>query len=187
MKTALYLSGTAILAAAAVILAHAAPVAAEGAANAMVQPDGSIVMTKENYARDWSVLGVFAHLDDAGVKQFNVVYTQPETVIAYQQTGEFPEGAVLIKELRDGVTEGDGDDRTSHLGALKGWFAMIKPPRENGPQGPLWGDGWGWAKFNADAPDATITTNYEQDCLGCHMPVKATDWVHIQAYPMLRD
>ena len=153
----------------------------------MVGADGSIVMTTANYQRDWTMLGIFARLDSDGVRQFNVVYTQPETVSAYRATGEFPEGAVFIKELRQGVTNAEGDDKVSSLGMLTGWFAMIKPPKTGGPEGPLWGDGWGWAKFDVDAPSATITKNYQTDCIGCHMPVKNTDFIHIEGYPLLRN
>jgi cytochrome P460 len=191
MKTVHSLAGAAgvaitIVAAGAVLMPEA-PVAAEGAASAMVQPDGTIVMTTQNYQRDWTMLGIFGHLDDNGVKQFNVVYTQPETATAYRETGEFPAGAVIIKELRQGVTAGEGDDKVSSLGVLNGWFTMIKPPKTNAPQGPLWGDGWGWAKFNVDAPNATITKDYKTECIGCHSPVKNTDFIHVEGYPQVRN
>jgi len=187
MKSFSYLTATVAVAALTIATTIEAPVADEGAASAMVSPDGSIVMTTQNYQQDWTMMGIFARLDENGVKQFNVVYTQPETVTAYRQTGEFPEGAVMIKELRQGVTEAEGDDKVSSLGALKGWFAMIKPPKANAPQGPLWGDGWGWAKFDADAPDATTTRNYQTECVGCHTPVKNTEFIHIEGYPLLRN
>ncbi|MEJ8571175.1 cytochrome P460 family protein [Microbaculum marinum] len=183
MKALHYLAG---LAAVIGAVSVDAPAADEGAASAMVKPDGTIVMTTQNYQRDWTMLGTFIHLGGSGAKQINVIYTQPETVTAYRESGEFPEGTVIIKELRDGVTTGEGDDMVSSLGELKGWFAMIKPPETNPPQGPLWGDGWGWAKFNADAPEATITTNYQTDCIGCHIPVQDTDFIHVEGYPLLR-
>lgn len=170
---------------AALLVAHAA-FAEEGAAAAMVKKDGTIVMTTQDYQRDWAVLGTWAHLDQDGVKQFNVVYTQPETITTYRATGKFPEGTVLIKELRQGVTSKDGDDKVSSLGALTGWFVLIKPSQANPPQGPLWGDGWGWAKFDANAPDATVTKNYRTECIACHAPVKSTDWVHVEGYPAIR-
>lgn len=185
------MKGYILLAAAAVAGAVAATVEAsvadEGAAAAMVDPDGTIVMTTQNYQRDWTMLGTFIHLDDNGAKQINVVYTQPETVTAYRETGKFPEGAVIIKELRQGITTAEGDTKVSSLGALNGWFTLIKPPTANAPQGPLWGDGWGWAKFDANAPDATTTTNYRTECIGCHTPVKNTDFLHVEGYPLLRD
>lgn len=163
-----------------------APVADEQTAAAMVGPDGSIVMTVADYQRDWTVLGVFAHLGDDGVRQFNVVYTQPESATAYRATGAFPAGTVIVKELREGTTAKEGDDKVSSLGLLTGWFVLIKPPETGGPEGPLWGEGWGWAKFNVDAPSATITTSYKTDCIGCHEPVRSTDFIHIEGYPLLR-
>lgn len=162
------------------------PQGGEGAAAEMIKPDGAIVMTNQNYQREWTMLGIWAHLKGEGVEQFNVVYTQPETVASYRETGEFPEGSVLIKELRQAVTAGESGEAVSSLGALTGWFVLIKPPRSGGPQGPLWGDGWGWAKFNANTPDATITENYKTDCIQCHLPVESTDWVHVQGYPAIR-
>lgn len=182
MKSRYLLAG---IAASAMIAAAGAPAADDSAAAAMVKPDGTIVMTTQDYQRDWSLLGTFAHLGTDEVAQFNVVYTQPETVTAYRETGVFPEGAVLIKELRKGVTTNDGGGNVSSLGALTGWFVLIKPSKTDPPRGPLWGDGWGWAKFNVDAPDATITKNYRTDCIECHLPVEDTDWVHVDAYPVL--
>jgi len=187
MKAVYSLAGVTVVAAVVVAATVTAPAADQGAASAMIQPDGSIVMTTQDYRRDWTMLGIFARLDDNGVKQFNVVYTQPETAAAYRRTGAFPPGAVIIKEMRQGVTRAEGDDKVSSLGVLDGWFAMIKPPVTGAPQGPLWGDGWGWAKFDVDAPNATITKNYKTDCVGCHTPVKNTDFIHVEGYPQLRD
>ncbi len=189
MRNALYLlAGVFAVSAAAVMMAADHSAADEGGVAAkMVMPDGSIVMTKDDYRRNWATLGVWAHMGDDGVEQFNTVFTQPETVTAYRATGEFPEGAVLIKELREAVTKGEKGKEVSSYGDLKGWFVLIKPSKEGGPEGPLWGDGWGWAKFNADAPDKTITTNYRTDCIQCHMPAKDTDWVFVNGYPMLHD
>lgn len=184
MRASHLLTATAALALA--LTAHAArPAADESTAAAMVGPDGSIRMTSADYQRDWSALGTFAHLGADGVTQFNVVYTEPATVTAYRETGAFPPGAVIIKELRKGVTAEDGDSKVSSFGALTGWFVLIKPPATDPPEGPLWGEGWGWAKFDVGAPDATITRNFRTDCLECHRPVEATDWVHVDAYPVL--
>lgn len=172
--------------AAVVIVSVAGSIASSNvAADSMVKPGGTIVMTSADYQRDWTVLGTWAHVGKEGVAQFNVVYTQPEAVTSYRETGTFPAGAVLIKELRNGVTTGGNGNEVSSLGALTGWFVMIKPSLADTPEGPLWGDGWGWAKFDVDAPDATITKNYKTDCLSCHVPVKGTDWVHVDGYPVL--
>ena len=54
------------------------------------------------------------------------------------------------------------------------------------PGNPLWGDGWGWALYQADAPNKQVATNYKKDCLGCHVPAQSTDWVYVQGYPVLK-
>jgi hypothetical protein len=50
----------------------------------------------------------------------------------------------------------------------------------------LWGDGWGWSWFDAADPSKTTSTNYKFDCLTCHVPAKASDWVYIDGYPALK-
>jgi hypothetical protein len=54
------------------------------------------------------------------------------------------------------------------------------------PGNPLWGDGRGWALFKADSPDEQVATDYEKDCLGCHIPAKSADWIYIQGHPVLK-
>jgi hypothetical protein len=56
------------------------------------------------------------------------------------------------------------------------WFVQIKDTKNRYPKIPLWGDGWGWALFKADAPDKQVATDYKKDCLSCHVPPKSTDW-----------
>jgi hypothetical protein len=92
-------------------------------------------------------------------------YASPGTAEYYRKTGKFPDGAVLVKEIQ--------------------WFVMIKDEKGRYPGNPLWGDGWGWALFKSDAPDKQVATDYKRDCLGCHIPAQATDWIYIQGYPVL--
>ncbi len=63
---------------------------------------------------------------------------------------------------------------------------MIKDTAGRFPDNPLWGEGWGWALFNMDDPPKLTTTNFRTDCLGCHIPAKATDYVFINGYPTLK-
>jgi hypothetical protein len=118
---------------------------------------------------------------------FHDVYTEAETAAAYRQTGEFPDGATLVKELRasksGNYTTGAG---VSHAtGTIKQWFVMIKDRQGRFPDDPLWGEGWGWGLFKADSPDVNSVTSYQTDCLGCHVPAKATDWIYVEGYPTL--
>jgi hypothetical protein len=68
---------------------------------------------------------------------------------------------------------------------IDGWFIMVKDRQNRFPQSALWGEGWGWVLINSDAPDKIVTTNYKNDCLGCHIPARNTDWIYTQAYPSL--
>ena len=124
---------------------------------------------------------------DGEASGFHDVYTEKETVEVYRKTGKFPDGATLVKELRASeaadYTTGKG---VSHAtGGLKQWFVMIKDTQGRFEQNPLWGNGWGWALYRPDDPGTNIATDYKTDCLGCHVPAEATDWVYTQAYPTL--
>lgn len=138
--------------------------------------------------RDWAYLGTWSIADDEGMGAagFHVVYTQPETVAAYRKTGRFPDGAVLVKELFETTS---GDLTTGHVSWARkatGWFVMIKDANGRFPGHPLWGDGWGWALFQADAPDVAVTKDYKAECLSCHVPARDNDWIYIQGYPILQ-
>ena len=65
------------------------------------------------------------------------------------------------------------------------WFVMVKDAKGRFASNPLWGDGWGWALFKADAPAKNVAVSYEADCMGCHVPAAKTDRVFIQGYPTL--
>jgi Cytochrome P460 len=54
------------------------------------------------------------------------------------------------------------------------------------PGNPLWGDGWGWSWFDADKPLKTTSTDYHNDCMGCHVPATPTDFIYVQGYPSLK-
>jgi len=67
----------------------------------------------------------------------------------------------------------------------KVWFVLIKDAKGRFPNNALWGDGWGWALFKSDAPNKQVATDYKKDCLGCHIPAKADDWIYVKGYPPL--
>jgi hypothetical protein len=124
-----------------------------------------------------------------GASGFHDVYTQKGTVAYYRDKGQFPDGAVLVKELRASET---GDYTTGpgvhhSTAGLKQWFVMIKDAEGRFANNPLWGDGWGWALFKPDQTSANLATDYKTDCLGCHVPAKQNDWVYTEAYPILSE
>jgi hypothetical protein len=124
---------------------------------------------------------------DGGASGFHDVYTEASSLIHYQETGQFPDGATLVKELRASVA----GDYSTGMGVhhatsdLKQWFVMIKDTKGRFTDNSLWGDGWGWALYKPDDLTANATASYKKDCLGCHVPAKDTDWIYTEAYPIL--
>lgn len=119
---------------------------------------------------------------------FHDVYADSRAVKTFRKTGKFPDGSTLVKELR---VSRAGDYSTGRqvsyaTAEIKQWFVMVKDEKKRFSGNQLWGDGWGWALFKPDQPGKNIATDYRQDCLGCHLPAKKTDFVYLEAYPSLR-
>jgi hypothetical protein len=151
-----------------------------------VDSDGTIHFPGK--VRDsWVHLGSWgsADLNSADPAQHDV-YTQPETLKAYRKTGKFPDGAVLVKELRKIESAPMTTGQMNRAGDEILWFVMIKDTEGRFPGNDNWGEGWGWALFNAGATEKNASSNFRADCLGCHIPARGTDWVYVQGYPSLR-
>ncbi len=178
------LSGLGLIVAAGLLLTAAS---AEEGFSPYVDGDGNISFplgfrTSMVHLGSWFV-------PDGGASGFHDVYTERESIEAYRETGTFPDGATLVKELRasnsGNYTTGEGVSHSTD--GLKQWFVMIKDSEERFEGNPLWGDGWGWALYKPDDRNRNVATNYQTDCLGCHVPAKASDWVYTEAYPILTE
>ena len=149
----------------------------------LVDKTGNI--RKPNAYRDhYQALGTFTVLDPKA-EEMHFTYASPGTAEYYRRSGKLADGTVLVKEVfgTDHAQMTTGDAHWAS--GTKVWFVMIKDEKGRYPGNPLWGDGWGWALFKSDAPDKQVATDYKKDCLGCHIPAKATDWVYVQGYPVL--
>lgn len=139
------------------------------------------------YRDGWAHLGSWVvPAKEAPGYGFHDVYTQPGTVEAYQKTGEFPDGAVLVKEIRKVTSGGMTTGEVMWAGEPTVWFIMIKDQEGRFAESGSWGDGWGWALFEAADPDVNVSESHQADCIPCHGPARETDWVYIQGYPALR-
>lgn len=140
-----------------------------------------------SYRTTYEYLGSWAIADDkkTGAKQIHMVYASPGTVTSYRQSGRFPDGTVLVKEVYAGATSPMTTGIVSHADKLAGWFVMVRDQNERHAGNKLWGDGWGWSWFDADNPSKTTSTDYTTDCKGCHVPAQATEWVYTNGYPVL--
>jgi hypothetical protein len=122
-----------------------------------------------------------------GASGFHDVYTEKNSVEVFRKTGKFPDGAVLVKELRasksGSYTTGKGVNYATN--DIKQWFVMVKDVKGRFANNPLWGDGWGWALYKPGNKAKNVATDYKTDCLGCHVPAKDKDWIYTEAYPTL--
>lgn len=142
----------------------------------------------QGYRQTWAHLGSWAVAREQGSDVFEMhdVYTPPETIAAYNRTGEFPDGAVLVKEVREARIDRLTTGHAAWSADIKVWFVMVKDQKGRFKDSPHWGDGWGWALFEARDSKRNVSTGYETNCLGCHAPVKDNDWVYVYGYPDLK-
>lgn len=134
----------------------------------------------------YQLLGTYDVLLNPKGEQMHVTYASPGTAQYFRKNGKFADGTVLVKEVFEAdhgpMTTGDAHWASN----TKVWFVMIKDQKNRFPNNPLWGDGWGWALFKADAPDKQVATDYKKDCQGCHIPAQSNDWIYVQGYPVLK-
>jgi len=149
----------------------------------LVDKDGNIRRPAD--VRDtYQALGTFSVVDLNGDTELHYTYASPGTAEYYRKNGKFAEGTVLVKEVF-ATDHGQMTTGEAHWASgTKVWFVMIKD--EKGSGNPLWGYGWRWALFKSDAPDKQVSTDFKKDCRGCHVPAKATEWVYVQGYPVLK-
>jgi hypothetical protein len=160
----------------------------EGVTGANVVDANGNLRVPENYRTRYQPLGSWAIAADSGrsSKEMHEVYASPGAIDAYRESGHFPDGTVLVKEVFGTSTTGMTTGTVSHATRLKGWFVMVRDSRDTRAGNALWGDGWGWSWFDADKPLKTTSTNYKTDCQGCHLPAKSTNWIYVDGYPVLR-
>lgn len=139
-----------------------------------------------NYRTEYEFLGTWSVAGEKGAKEMHIVYASPGTAKSYRDTGKFPDGSVLVKEVFATATTGMTTGLVSHADQLKGWFMMVKDSKNSYPSNKLWGNGWGWSWFDAGDSVKTTSTDFRADCLGCHIPARGTDWIYVPGYPSLK-
>ena len=155
---------------------------------AAVVDDKGDLRVPANYRTSYQMLGSWAVAadDGRGSKEMHVVYASPGSMAAYRKNGHFPDGTVLVKEVFKASTKDMTTGTVSSAGTLAGWFVMVKDNAGRFPGNKLWGEGWGWSWFDAANPARTTSKDFRADCLGCHIPAKATDWIYVFGYPGLK-
>jgi hypothetical protein len=158
-----------------------------GTMAAAIVDDKGNMKVPADYRDVYEALGSWAVAadDGAGSKELHMVYASPGTVEAFRKDGHYPDGTVLIKEVFHTATQRMTTGTVSNAGSLAGWFVMVKDDVGRFPENKLWGDGWGWAWFDATDRQNTTSTDYTADCQSCHEPARASDWIYTRGYPIL--
>jgi len=157
------------------------------ATKSIVDTSGNL-RVPDRYRTSYEFLGSWAVAADPGQgsKELHVVYASPGTVAAYRKDGHFPDGTVLVKEVFQTTSQSMTTGTVSRADGLKGWFVMMKDNENRYSKNKLWGDGWGWSWFDVPDSSKTTSTDYKTNCLGCHIPARASDWVYVDGYPPLK-
>ncbi len=159
-----------------------------GGTTAAVIDDKGNLRVPADYQTAYQMLGSWAVAanDGPGSKELHVVYASPGTIAAYRKDRHFPDGTVLVKEVFNTTTKATTTGTVSSANTLAGWFVMMKDSVGRFPGNKLWGDGWGWAWFDATDPQKSTSTDYTKDCKSCHVPARESDWIYTRGYPPLK-
>jgi cytochrome c len=122
---------------------------------------------------------------DLPVNELHSTYTRSEDLAAFLKDAKFPDGAVLVKEVRSTSNSKLSTGEAAYGADIKVWFVMIKDSKRRFPENELWGDGWGWGLFEGKDRTKQVAVDYKTECRTCHVPAKKQDWVYTQCYPAL--
>tara|TARA_R110001599_G_scaffold8670_1_gene42516 strand:- start:4052 stop:4636 length:585 start_codon:yes stop_codon:yes gene_type:complete len=167
--------------------------AEDGAYENLVDGVGNITLP-DDYRASWAFLGTYfvknapkEEDEQKAQPSFDIhsVYTQAESIAHYRKEGEFPDGAVLIKDVNATKQEKLTTGEVYYADTPKIVFAMVKDRKNRFPDNEAWAEGWGWALFKAGNPVSQTTTWKGEgfnNCFACHVPAKDQDWVFTQGY-----
>ncbi len=126
----------------------------------------------------------------AAFPEFHHVYIEPIAYAAYEKTGVFPEGTVIVKELVT-LKSPEYDDGSRDEASGRGFFAgefggidmMVKDTQRYAAT-----DGWGFFNYGHHKPpyQKTAAALPAENCSGCHTANADEDMVFTGFYPILR-
>ena len=126
----------------------------------------------------------------AGFPEYHNVYVHPEVFRIYRETGDWPEGTIMLKELqlvRPGSYPDGSDDEPSGRGFFPGARNGIDiSVKDSGRFADT--EGWGFFNFGHHAPPyaATAAVQPVDACAGCHID-NATNMVFSKFYTPILD
>ncbi len=140
--------------------------------------------------REWVYVGTPVTPDSlnngkAPFPEFHNVYIDPDAWAQWKETGRFPEGTILMKEL---VSVGE-TQASSGNGFFEGDYIGLEAVIKSSKHFP--NEPGNWAYYSFTQPDhETLAETAEpfptSSCNGCHAENAGDDWVFTQYYPVLR-
>ncbi len=169
----------------------AAPAQAADPQSAMKQPlaaynaEGELIRPSDH--REWVFVGAPVTPNDmndgkAAFPEFHNVYIDPVSFASYKQTGTFPDGTVILKEL---VSVG-GKRMDSGNGYFQGEFVSLEAMVKDSKRFSDEPGGWAFFRFG-EAPhyNPTGARMKTESCNSCHAGA-SEDYVFTDTYPVLR-
>ncbi len=124
--------------------------------------------------------------------EFHNVYIEPGALAVYQQTGEFPDGTQLAKELVSVISQDADQDgstmQVSGRGYFQGEFQGLELAVKDSVRFKDEPGYWAYFSFGHQAePYAATAAAFPADaCNSCHEASADQNWVFTQFYPVLR-
>lgn len=144
--------------------------------------------------REWVFLGApltpnALNNGEAAFPEYHNTYIEPSAYAVYKQTGEFPEGTVIVKELVK-LGKADHEDGSSNQVSGRGYFpgsfngmdVSVKDSKRFAAT-----NGWGYYHFGHHAPpyESKAAVLPKEKCAACHQQNAGADMVFDQFYPIL--
>lgn len=162
-------------------LAIAAAARAEAPGAATYTGDGKLVFPKDYRTWVWLSSGMdMAYVEGPGManmSMFDNVFVNREAYEAFQKAGSWPDGTVLMLEIRRGEQNGSINKRGKFQTGKLAAEAHVKDSKR-------FKGGWAFFGFGPGEGAAQMIPE-AADCYSCHQQHAAADTTFVQFYPTL--
>lgn len=127
----------------------------------------------------------------AGFPEYHNVYIQPQAYKIYKQSGKFPEGTIMLKELQLAMKGEETDGSRTEVsgrgyfpGAFNGIDIAVKDSKRFAES-----NNWGYFNFGHHAPPyaETAAAAPTENCAQCHIDNATKDMVFTRFYGPLNN
>lgn len=138
--------------------------------------------------RKWVYIGTPVTPNDmndgeANFPEFHNTYMDPESFAHVEQTGEYRDGTVIVKEM----TAVGSKEQTSGKGYFQGEFSGLEISIKDSKRFPNEPGNWAYFSYGHKYPlKAEAPKNGAASCNSCHEN-NATNFVFSDVYPVLKD